>query len=61
MRPKASPVCFAMPCVSTSHGRDAELAAHDERDADAVEEQPDEELHEATDEHGCGVGGSGEA
>ena len=37
---------------------DAELAAHDEGDAHAVEEQPDEELHESTDEHGCGVGGT---
>ena len=54
MSPKGSPVCCAMPCVSTSHGRDADAGADHERDPDAVEEEADEQLHDASGPDGAG-------
>ena len=61
MRPKLEPGLLGDALGEHVPRGDAELAADDEGDADAVEEQPDEELHESTDEHGSGVGGIGEA
>ena len=56
MRPKLEPGVDADALRQHVPGGDADLAAHDQRDADPVEEEAEEELREASREapgHGC--------